>query len=80
VLLPDWVRDGGNEEGKARLADPSMRAQAAREMKETLKKNGFRDYSYAVVASHKANPSFDGRSIAEIARRVRGGDENGLTR
>jgi N-acyl-D-amino-acid deacylase len=46
-----------------------------REMKEGLKKAGFKDYSYAVVASYEPNPSFNGKSIKEIAKQVRGKDD-----
>jgi N-acyl-D-amino-acid deacylase len=41
-------------------------------MKEGLKKSGFKDYDYAVVASYAPNPSFDGKSIKQITKEVRG--------
>ena len=70
--LPDWVLEGGREEGRKRLADPEQRRRAAREMKEGLKRGGNKDFSYAVVASHRAKPEYNGKSIAEIARAARG--------
>ncbi len=72
TLLPDWVREGGRDEGRKRLADPTTRAKTVSEMKESLKESGFKDYSYAVVADYKPDAAFDGRSIAEIARQKRG--------
>jgi N-acyl-D-amino-acid deacylase len=72
VRLPDWLLDGGREEGKKRLADKPTRERVIREMKEGLKKSGFKDYDYAVVASYAPNPSFDGKSIKEIAKVARG--------
>ena len=72
TLLPDWVREGGRAEGKKRLEDEATRARIAREMKETLKQSGFKDFSYAVVASYRADAAFNGRSIPEIAREKRG--------
>lgn len=72
TLLPGWVREGGLEEGKKRLADAPTRERAAREMKQTLKQSGFKDYSYSVVTSHTANPAFNGKSIDEITKQVRG--------
>lgn len=72
IRLPDWALAGGREEGKKRLADKPTRERIIKEMKETLKKNGFKDYSYAVVASYNPNPSFNGKSIPEIAKQVRG--------
>jgi N-acyl-D-amino-acid deacylase len=72
IRLPGWVLDGGREEGKKRLADKELRARAVREMKEGLKRTGFKDYDYAVVASYQPNPSFNGKSIKEITKEVRG--------
>jgi N-acyl-D-amino-acid deacylase len=69
--LPDWVLEGGREEGKKRLADPEQRRRAAREMKDGLKRSGHKDFSYAMVASHRAKPEYNGKSIAEITRLAR---------
>jgi N-acyl-D-amino-acid deacylase len=71
ILLPGWVRAGGLEAGKARLADKAARERIVREMKDELKKNGFKDYAYAVVTSYDKNPSFNGKSIAQITKQVR---------
>jgi N-acyl-D-amino-acid deacylase len=72
TLLPGWVREGGREEGKRRLSDAASRERAAREMRETLKASGFKDYAYAVVARYEPDASFAGRSIAELAQASRG--------
>ena len=72
IRLPGWLLDGGREEGKKRLADKELRARTVREMKEGLKRTGFKDYDYAVVASYQPNPSFNGKSIKEITKEVRG--------
>jgi len=37
-----------------------------------LKKSGFKDFSYARVASYKANHEYDGKTIAEVAKLARG--------
>ena len=66
--LPSWVLEGGREEGKKRLADKPTRARVAKEMKESLKRSGFKDYSYAFVASHRADPTLNGKNIAEITK------------
>lgn len=71
IRLPNWAIAGGREEGKKRLADPETRAKIAREMKEDLKKKKFSDYGFAYVASHRANPEFNGKNIAEITQIVR---------
>ena len=41
-------------------------------MKENLKLSKFKDYEYAVVASHDAKPEYNGLSIKEITRRAKG--------
>ncbi len=70
--MPSWVRAGGSEEGKKRLADKATRERVVKEMKETLKRSGFKDYSYAMVANYGPDRSFNGKSIAEITKQVRG--------
>ncbi|MGH9961564.1 MAG: N-acyl-D-amino-acid deacylase family protein, partial [Pyrinomonadaceae bacterium] len=70
--MPSWVRAGSSEEGKKRLADKTTREKVVKEMKETLKRSGFKDYSYAVVANYAPDRSFNGKSIAEITKQVRG--------
>jgi N-acyl-D-amino-acid deacylase len=72
VRLPEWALAGGRTEGRKRLADKETRERIITEMKEGLKKSGFKDYDYAVVASYDANPSFNGKSIKEITKEVRG--------
>jgi N-acyl-D-amino-acid deacylase len=70
--LPGWLRAGGLNEAKKRLADQSTRERVMNEMKDVLKRNGFKDYSYAVVASYAPDKSFNGKSIAEITNQARG--------
>src|SRR5215208_5510497 len=69
--LPDWVQEGGRDEGRKRIADPEQHKRIAREMKEALKKSGFKDFSFARVASYRAKPEYNGKSIAEIAKLAR---------
>ena len=70
--LPDWVEEGGREEGKRRIADPAQHKRIVREMRDALRKSGFRDYSFARVASYHAKPEYNGKSIAEVTRLARG--------
>jgi N-acyl-D-amino-acid deacylase len=69
--LPSWLHAGGFEEAKKRLADPATRERLIKDTKESLKRSGFKDYSFAVVASYGPDKSFNGKSIAEITRQVR---------
>jgi N-acyl-D-amino-acid deacylase len=66
ITLPSWALADGKL--KERLADPATRAKIAKEMEATVKKLGHKDYSYAVVAACKADPSLEGKSISEINR------------
>jgi N-acyl-D-amino-acid deacylase len=70
--LPAWLLEGGREEGKKRLADPAARGRVVAEMKESLKRGGFKDYSYAYVASYAPRPEYHGTNILEITRLARG--------
>ena len=70
--LPSWLLEGGREAAKARLADKATRERVVREMKDSLKRSGFKDFSYATVASYAKNPALNGKSIAEITKGARG--------
>ena len=69
--LPAWLRAGGLEEAKKRLADKATREKAINDTKDALKRSGFKDYSFAVVASYSPDKSFNGKSIAEITKQVK---------
>ena len=69
--LPSWVRAGSFEEAKKRLADKATRERVINETKDALKRSGFKDYSFAVVASYSPDKSFNGKSIAEITKQVK---------
>ncbi|HJR08497.1 MAG TPA: D-aminoacylase [Pyrinomonadaceae bacterium] len=70
--LPSWVLEGGRETAKTRIADAATHERIVREMKDTLKRSGFKDFSFAAVASYDKNPAFDGKTIAEITKIARG--------
>ncbi|HET8780949.1 MAG TPA: D-aminoacylase [Pyrinomonadaceae bacterium] len=69
--LPSWLQAGGFEEAKKRLADKATRERVIDDTKDALKRSGFKDYSFAVVASYGPDKSFNGKSIAEITKQVR---------
>lgn len=72
--MPTWAIAGGREEGKKRLADPESRAKIKADMRKGLAERGFVDYAFAFVASHRANPEFNGKNIAQITKSVRNAD------
>lgn len=69
--MPSWALAGGRAEGRKRIGDPELRKKIVAEMKKELKDRGFKDYSYANVASFNAEPRFNGKNIAEITREAR---------
>ena len=69
--LPSWLRAGGLDEAKKRLADKATRERAINDTKDALKRSGFKDYGFAVVASYESDKSFNGKSIAEITKEVK---------
>ena len=75
--LPEWLLEGGRDEGKKRLEDPAQKARVVSEMKAGLKRSGFKDYSHAMVASYRAKPEYNGKSVAEITKLARGKSDLG---
>ena len=69
--LPSWFLAGGREEAKKRLADKETHERIVKDVKDSLKRSGFKDYDFAVVASYGPDKSFNGKSIAQITKEVR---------
>jgi N-acyl-D-amino-acid deacylase len=44
--LPAWLRAGGLDEAKKRLADKATRERVIEDTKDALKRSGFKDYSF----------------------------------
>jgi len=70
--MPNWVIAGGREAAIKRLKDPQVRERVIKEMKDDLKKKGFKDYSFAFVANYSPNTSYNGKNIVEITKLARG--------
>jgi N-acyl-D-amino-acid deacylase len=73
-LVPDWALEGGRNEFRKRIADPTQKASMVAQMKKSLRSKGRKDYSYAVIASCRQDKSLDGLNIAEAAKAKRGAD------
>ena len=56
-LVPDDVKDGGLAKFHERMLVPELKQRMIEKMKETLRKRQSPDYSYAVIASYRANPT-----------------------
>ncbi len=72
ILFPSWVFEGGAEKSKERLMQPDSRDRVRRELIEKAAAQGFSDFSFAVVANHSANQTFNGKNIAEITKLTTG--------
>lgn len=73
-LIPDFALEGGREQFAKRLAVPEQKAAMVAWMRENVRSKGRQDYAYAVIASCRSNPSLNGMTVAEAARKLRGGD------
>ena len=70
TMLPSWALEGGRERVVERLQDPATRARIKREMIDILQRNGFKDFSYAVVSSYQPDRSYEGKNLSDITRLV----------
>ena len=68
TLLPDELLADGQDSVRARLKRPEVKKYAVDYMLKRLKKRKLKHFSYVVVASHRANPEYNGKSIEEINR------------
>jgi N-acyl-D-amino-acid deacylase len=71
-LIPDTAREGGKF--AQRLADPAQKQAMISEMKESLRRRGSPDFSYAVIASCRHDKSLNGLNVAQAARKLRGAE------
>lgn len=72
--LPDSALEGEHADFVARIADPQKKTAILASMAEMRARQGRKDYSYAVIARCKADPSLNGKTIPEAAKMRRGAD------
>lgn len=68
TMLPDEILSDGADSIRARLQRPEVQRYAIDYMLRNLKKRKLKHFSYAVVASHRADSTYNGKSIEEINR------------
>jgi N-acyl-D-amino-acid deacylase len=66
TLLPDWVLADGQDSIKTRLARTEVRKEVTEYMLKKLKKRKLKNFSYPVVASFRADSSYNGKSIEQV--------------
>ena len=74
IRFPSWALEGGQPKIAERLNDPATWQKIKTEMAGLLAERGLRDLSFAVVALHRADPTVNGLSMAQIASRRLGSE------
>ena len=68
TLIPDEILADGQDSIRARLQRPEIKKYVIKSLLARLKKRKLKHFSYAVVAYHAADTSYNGKSIEEINR------------
>jgi N-acyl-D-amino-acid deacylase len=66
TLIPDEILADDQDSIKARLQQPEIRKQVSNSMLKRLKKRKLKHFSFAVVAYHAADTTYNGKSIEQI--------------
>ena len=72
IRFPSWALEGGQQNIVERLNDPVTWARIKNEMRGLLAERGLEDLSFAVVASHRADPTLNGLSMKQVALKLKG--------
>jgi N-acyl-D-amino-acid deacylase len=75
IRFPSWVLEGGQDRIRERLDDPVQWAKIKTEMRGLIRERGIENYGFARIASYANDPSLNGLSIPEAARRLLGADD-----
>jgi N-acyl-D-amino-acid deacylase len=77
TLLPDWVMEKGDDEGKRILDDPEQVKRVLADMRDNYEVKRKRpSLAYAVVAGCRAHPEFVGKNLREVAQLIKFKREN----
>jgi N-acyl-D-amino-acid deacylase len=75
IRFPSWALEGGQDAINQRLDDAATWLRIKEEMKKLIRERGLENYSFARIASYRADPSLNGLSIPDAARKVLGADD-----
>lgn len=75
IRFPSWVLEGGQDKINERLADEPTWLRIKEEMKKLIRERGLENYSFARIASYRADPTLNGLTIPEVARRWLGSND-----
>jgi N-acyl-D-amino-acid deacylase len=74
IRFPAWALEGGQGAIASRLNDPATWARIKTDMQALLAERGLADLSFAVVATHRADPALNGLSMKQVGARRKGAD------
>ena len=74
IRFPAWALAGSRTAIAARLNDQAAWTRIKAEMRASLALRGLADLSFAVVTTYPADPSLQGLSMRQVARRLDGSD------
>ena len=75
IRFPSWALEGGQEAINGRLDDAATWGRIKEEMKKLIRERGLENYSFARIASYRSDPSLNGLSIPDAARKLLGADD-----
>ena len=75
IRFPSWVLEGGQDAINTRLDDEETWSRIKKEMRGLIRERGLEEYDFAVVASYRADPTRNGLSIKQLARREKKKDD-----
>lgn len=75
IRFPSWVLEGGQDKIDQRLDDEPTWLGIKEEMKKLIRERGLENYSFARIASYRSDPSLNGLTIPEVARRWLGSND-----
>jgi N-acyl-D-amino-acid deacylase len=75
IRFPSWVLEGGQQKINERLDDEATWARIKEEMKKLIRERGLENYSFARIAAYRSDPTLNGLSIPQAARKLLGKDD-----
>jgi len=74
IRFPAWALEGGQAAIARRLSDAATWTKIKSEMQVLLAERGLSDLSFAVVASHRADPALNGLTMKQVAAKRNGAE------
>lgn len=72
IRFPSWALEGGDDRVRERLNDATTWVRIKKAMIVLYEERGFKDLSWAAVASYRPDPSLNGLSMKDVAQKLEG--------